>query len=59
LSTVFLQIYNRDTTTWETIDSDNSTAADTDFILTADMADLTDYKDNNNVIVCRVYQLDV
>lgn len=59
LSTVYLQIYNRDTDEWETVDSDNTTAEDTDFILTADIADLADYKNVNNVIVCRVYQQDV
>jgi hypothetical protein len=57
-STVFLQIYNRDTTTWETIDSDNTSAADTDFSLTAHMSSLTDYKDASNTISCRVYQQD-
>lgn len=55
-ATVTLQIYNHDTTTWDTIDSDNSTAADTDFDLSATVADLTDYKDGSSVISCRVYQ---
>lgn len=54
-STVYLQIYNLNTTTWDTIDSDNSSAIDTDFILTASVADLTNYKDGE-VITCRVYQ---
>lgn len=56
LSPVYLQIYNRDTTEWETIDSDNTTNEDIDFILTANIEDLTNYKDENTVIVCRVYQ---
>lgn len=56
-STVYLQIFNRDTPAWETVDSDNTTGADTDFILTANIANLTNYKDTSNVIVCRVYQL--
>lgn len=56
-STIYLQIYNRDTTTWDTVDSDNSTGADTDFILIANVADLTNYKDGNNVISCRTYQV--
>ena len=56
VETVYLQIYNRDTTTWDTVDFDNSSAVNTDFILTADISDLTDYKDSNNVISCRVYQ---
>lgn len=55
-SAVNLQIYNRNSSTWETIDTDNTSPVDTDFILMKDMADLTNYKDNNTVIVCRVYQ---
>jgi hypothetical protein len=55
-STVYLQIYNRDTTTWDTVDSDNTSNADTDFVLLADVVDLTNYKDARNVISCRVYQ---
>jgi hypothetical protein len=59
LSTVYLQIFNRNTPAWETKDTDNASAVDTDFILTASIPDLTNYKDANNTIVCRVYQLDV
>jgi hypothetical protein len=55
-STVYLQIYNYDTPAWETVDSDNTTGADTEFTLEANVPDLTDYKDGN-VITCRVYQL--
>ena len=55
-STVCLQIYNRNSTTWETVDSDNTTNADTDFTLTAHIANLTNYKNASNVISCRVYQ---
>ena len=55
-STVLLQIYNRDTLAWETVDSDNTTAADTDFSLIANIADLTNYKDESKTIACRVYQ---
>jgi len=51
-----LQIYNRDTPGWENVDTDSTTAADTDFILTGNIADLTNYKDGSNVISCRVYQ---
>jgi hypothetical protein len=57
VSAVYLQIFNRDTPLWETIDSDNTSGADTDFILTANVADLTDYKDASDTISCRVYQL--
>jgi len=59
LSATYLQIYNRDTTEWETIDSDNSTAEDTNFTLTAEILDLTNYKDVSNVSSCRVWQLDI
>jgi hypothetical protein len=54
--TVYLQIYNRTTSAWVTVDSDNTSPADTDFGLLADVVDLTDYKDARNVISCRVYQ---
>ena len=56
LSTVYLQIYNRDSTTWENVDSDNTTAINTDFSLKADIADTTNYKNASNVISCRGYQ---
>lgn len=59
LSTVYLQIYNRNTSSWETVDSDNSSPVNTDFILSASIPDLTDYKDGSNVISCRIYQLDI
>jgi len=57
-STVYLQIFNRETEEWETIDSEGSiyVGANTDFVLTGDIVDLTDYKDSNNVISCRVWQ---
>jgi hypothetical protein len=55
-STVYLQIYNYDTNSWETIDSDSTTASDTDFVLTATVADLTNYKDPSNLTTARVYQ---
>jgi phosphodiesterase/alkaline phosphatase D-like protein len=55
----FLQIYNRNTTTWETIDSDNTSAIDTDFVLIADKTGLANYKDGNTVIACRIYQLSI
>ena len=56
-STVYLEIYNQNTTDWDLVDSDSSTAADTNFTLTGAVADLTNYKDGRNVISCRVYQL--
>jgi hypothetical protein len=55
-STVYLQVYNRNTTTWDTVDFDDSSAADTDFVLETFMSDLTNYKDGNSVISSRIYQ---
>lgn len=43
-STVYLQIYNRNTSVWDTVDSDNSVNADIDFALLVNIADLTNYK---------------
>jgi hypothetical protein len=54
--TIYLQIYNRNTSSWETKDSNSTVNANTDFTLTATISDLTNYKDGNNVISCRVYQ---
>jgi len=56
-STIFLQIYNRDTTAWETLDSDDATGADTDFDLEGQVvANLANYFDDDFWIACRVYQ---
>jgi len=57
-STVYLQIYNYDTLGWETVQSNNATGADTDFTLSGNIADLTNYKDGD-IITCRVYQESV
>jgi len=56
LSTVYLQIYNFNSTSWELVDSDNSSAVDTDFALTGNIPDLTNYKDGS-MMYCRIYQL--
>jgi hypothetical protein len=55
-STVYLQIYKRTTNEWETIDFDDATLADTNIDLIGVVADLTNYKDYNNVVSCRIYQ---
>ena len=56
-STVYLQIYNRDSTTWETLDSDNTTAANTEFTLTGTQdTSLNNYYDASHWVACRVYQ---
>ena len=59
LSSVYLQIYNRVTPGWETVDSDNSSPINTDFTLSAYIDDFTDYKDDDDIVSCRVYQLDL
>jgi hypothetical protein len=56
-STVYLQIYNRNTTSWTTIASNNTANANTKFTLTYDVTtSLSDYYDANYVISARVYQ---
>lgn len=55
--TIFLQIYNRTTRFWETVDSDSTSAVNADFTLTYDLtANLDDYFDSGNWIAARVYQ---
>lgn len=57
-SDVVLQIYNRATPGWETLDTDSTTGADTDFTLTGTIsADMEDYYDDQLWVDCRVYQL--
>jgi len=56
-STVYLQVYNLDTTLWETLDSDNSSSVNTDFSLSGIVnADLANYYDVNYLVSFRVYQ---
>jgi len=59
ISTVYLQIYNNVSMLWETIDSNNSASADTNFILTATIYDIAPYKDASKMCACRIYQLIV
>lgn len=55
--TVFLQIYNRNSTTWETLDSDSITAANTKFTLSGSItANHADYYDAGHWVACRVQQ---
>jgi len=56
IAPVYLQIYNRNTLEWDTVDTDSSSDVDVDFILTSLINGLTDYKDESSVISCRVYQ---
>ena len=56
-STVYLQIYNRNTPAWETLDTDNITAANVEFTLSGfQAANLGHYYDGGNWVACRVYQ---
>lgn len=57
ISKVCLQIYNRQDSQWYDADEENTVGANTDFVLTFDIEDTTKYRDENNVICCRVYQL--
>ena len=55
-SPVLLQIYNRSTKSWSTIDTESTAGAGTEFDLTATVNPLTNYKDANGMVTCRVYQ---
>lgn len=56
-SSVYLQIYNRITTTWITVDSNSGSPINEDFVLTADITDTSDYVSVQGIISCRIYQL--
>lgn len=56
-STAYLQIYNESMGVWETIDYNASAPADIDFEMCAKISDLTNYKDGQTIVSCRVYQL--
>jgi len=57
-STVYLQIYNRNSGLWETLDSNNSSPADSTFTLTGTKSSsLTNYYDGSLWVSCRIYQL--
>lgn len=57
-STVYLQIYNRNSSTWETLDSNSVQSAAVSFTLTGTkVSSLSDYYDGSNWVSCRIYQL--
>jgi len=57
LGPVYLQIYNYDLSTWETLDNDSTTGANVDFSLNALItSSQSDYYDPDLWVVCRVYQ---
>ena len=54
---VYLQIYNCDTGSWETLDSNNSANADTEFTLSGiQSTNLSSYYDGNYFVAHRIYQ---
>jgi len=56
-SIIYLQIFNRNTELWETIDSDNISPAGTDFNLEMNITTgLDDYYDGDFWVACRIYQ---
>lgn len=56
-NTVYLQIYNRNSGLWETLDSDNVTAADTEFTLNGTQTtNLSYYYDGSFFATHRIYQ---
>ena len=52
-----MQIFNQVLGVWETIDYCADAESEESFELSAHIFDLTDYKDESNIISCRVYQL--
>ena len=57
ISPVYLQIFNRTTQLWETLDSNSSESSNTDFTLTGTITtNLSSYFDNEYWISCRIYQ---
>lgn len=56
-ATVYLQVYNHNTDSWETLDSESAAGANTDFTLEAEItSDLSYYYDADNWATFRVYQ---
>jgi len=53
---VLLEIYNHDTTLWEELDRNEEDIPGTPFTLSANVANLTNYKDGSGVVTCRVRQ---
>lgn len=57
LAPVFFQIYNQNSGAWETLSSNSTTAANTDFTLTGSQAsNLSNYYDSSLFVSFRVYQ---
>ena len=58
-SIVKLQVYDHQGGSWEDVDEDAETVADTDFVLEGNIAETTNYVDGSGVISCRIYQLAI
>ena len=57
VSTVYLQIYNRNSGTWETLDSNNTATANTEFTLSGTQSsNLSNYYDDSFWVSFRIYQ---
>jgi len=55
---IYLEIYNYVTATWDTLDIDNTTAADTNLTLSGSVTDgQQDYYGTGNWFACRIRQL--
>ena len=57
-SSVVLQLYNENTTTWDTIATDSTTLNGNNIVFSENIADLTNYKTASSTITARVYQDD-
>ena len=55
VSALFLQVYNQITHLWETLDYDDTNAADLDFSLIGNIANVDNYV-SGGYMACRVYQ---
>lgn len=57
MSTVYLQIYNFNSSAWETLDTETSQPADTDFVMTGTQsANVSNYYNTRNIVAFRIYQ---
>jgi hypothetical protein len=60
ICTIYLQIYNVNSATWETLDSDNSTGANTNITLIGSITtNISNYYATGNWVTCRVYQRNI
>ena len=55
-SPVYLQIWNKDLSQWDTLLQNDSALVNVDFTMTVSGLDVTSYKDSGGIITCRIYQ---